>query len=181
VIDAVLELVRPGTTGLELVRRATAVAGGRRPWPEPFYLIHGIGTDPAEMPLIGTDLGEAFDESVCWRSALLVLEPAIWDDGHAVPRRGDRGGHADRLHAAAIRALRGGRVSGLGIAGQYGGRVDFDACAASTRGWSPRCGWQARRASGREANARYAAGARHLDHGRAPVRGCVLLASGELH
>jgi Xaa-Pro aminopeptidase len=83
VIDAVLELVRPGTTGLELVRRATAVAGGRRPWPEHFYLIHGIGTDPAEMPLIGTDLGEAFDESVVLAPGMvLVLEPAIWDEGH---------------------------------------------------------------------------------------------------
>jgi Xaa-Pro aminopeptidase len=84
VIDAVLELVRPGTTGLELVRRATAAAGGRRPWPEHFYLIHGIGTDPAEMPLIGTDLGEAFDESVVLSPGMvLVLEPAIWDEGQA--------------------------------------------------------------------------------------------------
>ena len=84
VIDAVLELVRPGATGLELVRRATAVAGGRRPWPEHFYLIHGIGTEPAEMPLIGTDLGEAFDESVVLAPGMvLVLEPAIWDDGCA--------------------------------------------------------------------------------------------------
>lgn len=84
VIDAVLELVRPGATGLELVRRATAVAGGRRPWPEHFYLIHGIGTDPAEMPLVGTDLGEAFDESVVLAPGMvLVLEPAIWEDGHA--------------------------------------------------------------------------------------------------
>jgi Xaa-Pro aminopeptidase len=83
VIDAVLALVRPGTTGLELVRRATEVAGGRRPWPEHFYLIHGIGTDPAEMPLVGTDLGEAFDESVVLTPGMvLVLEPAIWDDGH---------------------------------------------------------------------------------------------------
>jgi Xaa-Pro aminopeptidase len=84
VIDAVLELVRPGTTGLDLVRRATQIAGGRRPWPEHFYLIHGIGTDPAEMPLIGTDLGEAFDESIALAPGMiLVLEPAIWDDGHA--------------------------------------------------------------------------------------------------
>jgi Xaa-Pro aminopeptidase len=82
VIDSVLELVRPGTTGLELVRRATRVAGGRRPWPQHFYLIHGIGTEPAEMPLIGTDLGEAFDESVVLAPGMvLVLEPAIWDDG----------------------------------------------------------------------------------------------------
>jgi Xaa-Pro aminopeptidase len=82
-MDAVLERVRPGTTGLELVRCATEVAGGRRPWPEHFYLAHGIGTESAEMPFVGTDLGEAFDASVVLAPGMiLVLEPAIWDDGH---------------------------------------------------------------------------------------------------
>lgn len=85
VVDAVLAAVRPGTSGLDLCRIATEAAGiGRRPWPAHFYLIHGIGTEPAEMPLIGTDLGDAFDESVVLASGMvLVLEPAIWDDGRA--------------------------------------------------------------------------------------------------
>ena len=53
-----------------------------RPWLDHFYLIHGIGTDSAEMPLIGTDLGEEFDESIVLAPGMvMVLEPVIWDDG----------------------------------------------------------------------------------------------------
>jgi Xaa-Pro aminopeptidase len=60
------------------------VAGGTKPWLEHFYLIHGVGTEPAEQPLLGTDLGEAFDESLVLAPGMtLVLEPAIWQDGHA--------------------------------------------------------------------------------------------------
>jgi Xaa-Pro aminopeptidase len=82
VLRAVLELVRPGVTGAELARAAARANGGVRPWPEHFYLIHGTGTESAEMPVVGTDLGEAFDESVVLEPGMvLVLEPAIWDDG----------------------------------------------------------------------------------------------------
>jgi Xaa-Pro aminopeptidase len=36
------------------------------------------------MPYVGTDLGEAFDDSlVLARGMVLVLEPVIWDDGRA--------------------------------------------------------------------------------------------------
>jgi Xaa-Pro aminopeptidase len=84
VLEAVLEAVRPGVSGLELVRRAEAANGGARPWPSHFYLCHGIGTESAEMPFLGTDLGPAFDESVVLEPGMvLVLEPAIWDDGCA--------------------------------------------------------------------------------------------------
>jgi len=48
-------------SALELGRAAIAANDGVKPWMEHFYLAHGIGTDSAEMPLIGTDLGEAFD------------------------------------------------------------------------------------------------------------------------
>ena len=47
-----------------------------------FYLAHGVGTDSAEMPLVGTDLGEAFDErQVLQPGMVLVFEPVIWDEG----------------------------------------------------------------------------------------------------
>ena len=42
----------------------------------------GAGLNSAEMPLIGTDLGEDFDESIVLQPGMvLVLEPAIWEDG----------------------------------------------------------------------------------------------------
>jgi hypothetical protein len=41
-----------------------------RPWLSYFYLAYGIGTDSAEMPFVGTDLGVAFD-------AALVLQPGM--------------------------------------------------------------------------------------------------------
>ena len=84
VIRAVLEVLRPGVSGRQLAQAAIAANGGRRPWLEHFYLAHGVGTEPAEMPLIGTDLGESFDESLVMEpGTVLVLEPAIWDDGAA--------------------------------------------------------------------------------------------------
>lgn len=82
--NAVLELVKPGATGRSLTRAATAAAGGRKPWMNHLYLIHGIGTDSAEMPLIGSNLGEEFDDSIVLGPGMvLVLEPAIWEEGHA--------------------------------------------------------------------------------------------------
>jgi Xaa-Pro aminopeptidase len=82
VVAEVLAITRPGTTGLELNRAARAADSARRPWLEHFYLIHGIGTDSAEMPFIGTDLGEEFDESIVLAPGMvMVLEPVIWDDG----------------------------------------------------------------------------------------------------
>ena len=84
VVDAVLGEVRPGVSGRDLTRRAIAAADGAKPWLDHFYLIHGVGSEAAEQPLIGTDLGESFDESVVLAPGMvLVLEPAIWDDGHA--------------------------------------------------------------------------------------------------
>jgi Xaa-Pro aminopeptidase len=84
VLDAALDECRPGATGGELCRAATAAAGGRRPWMDHLYLAHGIGTDLGEMPMIGTDLGEAFDDQLVLEPGMvLVFEPVIWDDGHA--------------------------------------------------------------------------------------------------
>jgi Xaa-Pro dipeptidase len=83
VVDRVLDAVEPGATGGDLVR-AAGTDNGRTPWLSYFYLAHGIGTDSAEMPFIGTDLGPEFDESLVLQPGMvLVLEPVIWDDGHA--------------------------------------------------------------------------------------------------
>jgi Xaa-Pro aminopeptidase len=90
VIGAVLDCCRPGVSALRLCRAATEANGGRRPWLAHFYLAHGVGTESAEMPLIGTDLGEAFDESLVLEPGMvLVLEPVIWDDGAAGYRSED--------------------------------------------------------------------------------------------
>ena len=49
-----------------------------------FYLGHGLGIDSAEMPFIGSDIGQAFDESYVLEAGMtLVLEPIVWDDGAA--------------------------------------------------------------------------------------------------
>jgi Xaa-Pro aminopeptidase len=90
VVDAVLGACRPGVSAVELDRAAVAANDGVKPWIDHFYLAHGVGTDSAEMPLIGTDLGEAFDASLVLAPGMvLVLEPVIWDDGAAGYRSED--------------------------------------------------------------------------------------------
>ena len=61
---------------------AIAANGGRKPWLPHFYLGHGIGTNAAEMPMIGTDLGEEFDDNFVFPAGMvLVLEPVVFEDG----------------------------------------------------------------------------------------------------
>jgi Xaa-Pro aminopeptidase len=82
IVDRVLEVVRPGATAADLVH--AALERGQRPWLSYFYLAHGCGTDSAEMPYVGTDLGDEFDASLVLAPGMvLVMEPVIWDDGHA--------------------------------------------------------------------------------------------------
>ena len=84
------EVCKPGVTALESERAAIAANDGVKPWLDHFYLAHGIGTAPAEMPFIGTDLGEAFDDALVMEPGMvLVLEPVIWDDGAAGYRAED--------------------------------------------------------------------------------------------
>jgi Xaa-Pro aminopeptidase len=85
VIDAVVDAMKPGATALDLTRVAKEVEAGRRtPWLPHFYLAHGTGTESAESPFVGTDLGDAFDETVVLAPGnVLVLEPVIWDDGQS--------------------------------------------------------------------------------------------------
>jgi len=83
VIDAVVDTMKPGVTARDLTRVAKDVEAGRRtPWLPHFYLAHGTGTESAEAPFVGTDLGDDFDATVVLAPGnVLVLEPVIWDDG----------------------------------------------------------------------------------------------------
>ena len=67
-VDAALDVLKPGVSALTLGNAAIDANDGVRPWIEHFYLAHGVGTESAEMPLIGTDLGERFDER-------LIIQP----------------------------------------------------------------------------------------------------------
>jgi Xaa-Pro dipeptidase len=82
ILDAVLAVTKAGATSGDLARAAIAANGGRKPWLPHFYLGHGIGTYPAETPMIGTDLGEDFDDNFVFPPGMvLVLEPVVWQDG----------------------------------------------------------------------------------------------------
>ena len=75
-------VTRAGATSGDLARAAIAANGGTKPWLPHFYLGHGIGTYPAETPMIGTDLGEEFDDNFVFPAGMvLVLEPVVWEDG----------------------------------------------------------------------------------------------------
>jgi Xaa-Pro aminopeptidase len=82
ILDATLAVTKAGVTSGDLARAAIAANGGRKPWLPHFYLGHGIGTFPAEPPMIGTDLGEEYDDSFAFPPGMvLVLEPVVWEDG----------------------------------------------------------------------------------------------------
>ena len=82
ILDAVLKVTKAGATSGDLARAAIAANGGKKPWLPHFYLGHGIGTNAAEMPMIGTDLGEEFDDNFVFPAGMvLVLEPVVWEDG----------------------------------------------------------------------------------------------------
>ena len=84
IVNAVLDVTRAGATHTELTAAARAVVGGRTPWMTHFYLGHGLGIDAAEMPYVGSDLGEQFDSSHALEAGMvLVLEPLVWDEGAA--------------------------------------------------------------------------------------------------
>ncbi len=90
VVEAVLAVLAPGVSAAVLCHAATEANAGTRPWIEHFYLAHGVGTDSAEMPLVGTDLGSEFDESQIMEPGMVVvLEPVIWEDGAAGYRAED--------------------------------------------------------------------------------------------
>jgi Xaa-Pro aminopeptidase len=80
--DAVLSLTRAGVTSAQLTRAAMAVCDGAKPWMPHFYLSHSLGVETAEMPFIGTDLGDDFDAGfVLAAGMVVVIEPIVWDEG----------------------------------------------------------------------------------------------------
>ena len=82
IVDAVLSVTKAGASCGDLGRAAIAAAGGQKPWLPHFYLGHGIGTSAAEMPMIGTDLGQQWDDDFVFPDGmLLVFEPVVWEDG----------------------------------------------------------------------------------------------------
>jgi Xaa-Pro aminopeptidase len=84
IMDAVLAVTRAGATAADLTAAAISANGGTKPWMPHFYLGHGLGVDSAEMPYVGSDIGEAFDASLVLQEGMvLVLEPIVWDDGAA--------------------------------------------------------------------------------------------------
>ena len=84
IMGAVLEVTKAGATAADLTAAAIAAAGGEKPWMPHFYLGHGLGIDSAEMPYVGSDIGEAFDATLVLEEGMvLVLEPLVWDDGAA--------------------------------------------------------------------------------------------------
>jgi Xaa-Pro dipeptidase len=84
IMAAVLDVTRAGATAAELTAAAISAAGGVKPWMPHFYLGHGLGIDSAEMPYVGSDIGEAFDATlVLAEGMVLVLEPIVWEDGAA--------------------------------------------------------------------------------------------------
>jgi len=90
VTAATLGAVRAGATGADLAAAARGAVGGKTPWLAHFYLIHGVGTESAEPPMVGTDLGPEHDANLVLAPGMvLVLEPVIWDDGAAGYRAED--------------------------------------------------------------------------------------------
>jgi Xaa-Pro dipeptidase len=82
ILDAVLDVTKAGATSGDLARAAIAANGGVKPWLPHFYLGHSIGTNAAEMPMIGTDLGQEYDDNFVYPAGMvLVLEPVVWEDG----------------------------------------------------------------------------------------------------
>jgi Xaa-Pro aminopeptidase len=82
ILDATLAVTRAGAKSSDLTAAATAANGGAKPWLPHFYLGHGLGIDSAEMPFVGSDIGEAFDEAYVLEAGMvLVLEPVVWEDG----------------------------------------------------------------------------------------------------
>ena len=80
VLAAVLAQIRPGASCGDLVRAAAGVE--KKHALAHFYLGHGLGCDSSESPYIGSDLGQAFDDSVPLVAGMVfVLEPVVWRDG----------------------------------------------------------------------------------------------------
>ena len=177
---AVCETIKPGATCGDLVRAAMSVE--TKYGLAHFYLGHGVGCDSAEAPFIGSDLGLAFDDTVELAPGMVfVLEPVVWRDGVGGYRSEElivvTDGGYEQLTAygytpvrvrgtptvTAASALKTPNL-GTGIT-EDRDRVDFGALRRPGTdrlfGWMEAMGLDAC-VLGREANVRYATGARRL-------------------
>jgi Xaa-Pro dipeptidase len=83
ILDACLQVIKPGATAWDVAVAARQANGGEPPWFPHLYVAHGIGTESAELPFCGTDLGKEVESRVVLAAGtVLVLEPVVWDDGH---------------------------------------------------------------------------------------------------
>jgi Xaa-Pro aminopeptidase len=79
-LHSVTAAIRPGASCGDLVRAAARVE--EKHALAHFYLGHGLGCDSAEPPIIGSDLGLAFDDASPLEAGMVfVLEPVVWRDG----------------------------------------------------------------------------------------------------
>jgi Xaa-Pro aminopeptidase len=83
IVEACCDVIRPGATAWDVAVAARRANDGEPPWLPHFYVAHGIGTESAELPFCGTDLGEEVEARVVLApGTVLVLEPVVWEDGH---------------------------------------------------------------------------------------------------
>ena len=83
IVDACCEVIKPGATAWDVAVAARQANDGQPPWFPHLYVAHGIGTDSAELPFCGTDLGEESESQVVLApGTVLVLEPVVWEHGH---------------------------------------------------------------------------------------------------
>ena len=83
ILEACLQAIKPGASARDVAVAAREANGGEPPWFPHLYVAHGIGTESAELPFCGTDLGEEIESQVVLaEGTVLVLEPVVWDDGH---------------------------------------------------------------------------------------------------
>src|SRR5262245_42102769 len=83
ITDVVIDAIRPGVTGSELVRIATRANGGKRPWLDHYFLAHTLGLEGGEPQRIGSDAGPEVDDHLVLEPGMaIVVEPVTWEDGY---------------------------------------------------------------------------------------------------
>jgi Xaa-Pro aminopeptidase len=84
ITDAVIDAIRPGVTGRRLTQLAIEANGGRKPWLDHYFLAHTLGLEGGEPQRIGSDAGPEYDEQFVLEPGMtVVIEPVVWQDGHA--------------------------------------------------------------------------------------------------
>jgi Xaa-Pro aminopeptidase len=80
----VIQAARPGVSAFQ-VRQAALERWDPHvppPWPYPLYVAHGVGTELAEPPFVGTDMGpEAEAAMLIAEGNVLMVEPYIFEEG----------------------------------------------------------------------------------------------------